>query len=284
MERHGMQHLVSWRWEGNMRGVVCRCEIKGWTLKYDKSDLNLMWNEKTLAEIFQKGNSLSGYKMEFCCLEEGYAQLLPRKDLCLWWCSGILRSGCPRGWAYWRCRRKRSTCVFWWNTAYIYTSLYTYLHIATCLCVATLAEAWTSRSPAKGLVVVEGEPFSWSPLSMHSKVPQVPQGFHTISFTTTISQGSPDALAWTQWPARGQQCLPPHWPLQRLNKGGCQTLPLLQTAEKGTSLHPDGWRWEISQGKYKVINALVYSVKDSKTRNGPKLHSAIDAVYYSRDI
>lgn len=41
-----------------MRRVVCRSEIKKWTLKYGKSDLNLMWNEKTLAEICLKETGL----------------------------------------------------------------------------------------------------------------------------------------------------------------------------------------------------------------------------------
>lgn len=158
----------------NYGRVACRCEIKGWTLKYDKPDLNLMWNEKTLAEISQKGNSLVWVDTRWCFVVfGGKLCLLERRAVFMLMHSHFGEWLQPLVWAFWRCRRKRSTCVFWWNTVYIYISLYAYLHIPTCFCVITLLEAWTSMSPVKGLVVMKGELFSWSPSSMHSKAPQM---------------------------------------------------------------------------------------------------------------
>lgn len=54
-----VQSLLSCTWKGNKRRVLCICEIKEWTSKCDKSHVNLMWNEKTLAEISQKQNNWS---------------------------------------------------------------------------------------------------------------------------------------------------------------------------------------------------------------------------------
>lgn len=129
---------------------------------------------------------------------------------------------------------------------------------------------------------MEGELFSRSPFSMHSKVPQMEafRAFHSLpqlsrDVLTGCWAGRSSVTCW------GPAMSPPHWPLQRLSKWGCQTL--LQTAKKGANLPPDEWRSEISQRKYKS-NALVYPVKDPKPREQSKTAPARDAVYYLRDI
>lgn len=175
----------------------------------------------------------------------------------------------PWVWACWRRRRKRSTCVFWWNTVYIYTSLYTYLHIATCFCVAALVEAWTSRSPAKSLVVMEGELFSGPSFSRHSKVPRM-EAFTPFHSLPRFSRD----LLLSCWADRNSVTFwGPAVPPPSLAPAAFQQVGLSESAakpvEKGTSLHPYGWRWEISRGKYKV-NALVFPVQDSKPRNCTK--------------
>lgn len=160
---------------------------------------------------------LSGYKVVFCCvwkeamlscfLENGALFMMMHSHFGKWLQTWV--------WAYWRCRRKRNTCVFWWDAVHIYISLYTYLHIATCFCVASLIEAWSSRSPAKGLVLMEGELFSWLPFSTLSKVPQMEPftPFHSLP------QFSRDLLISCWAGMNSGTCWGPAvLPLQRLSK------------------------------------------------------------------